>query len=223
MDQIGDLERRKRIISKLRMIDDIFFQKMFEDRAACEEILRVCMEDPALKVLEVVPQRELKNLQGRSVKLDAYCRLGDGRLVDVEVQRADNDDHFRRVRYNGACLTVNAKVDDGTIQAALMKNFMREEVADERFPEVSRRFYALKHDKEEVTHMCKELQEYYAEGQQEGRAEGRQEGRQEGRMEEKKENALELYRMGMPIEQIAKVVKMSAKVVSQWLKPQAIR
>lgn len=42
-------------------------------------------------------------------------------------------------------------------------------------------------------------------------------------MEEKKENALELYRMGMPIEQIAKVVKMSAKVVSQWLKPQAIR
>lgn len=270
MDQIGDLERRKKIISKLRMIDDIFFQKMFEDRAACEEILRVCMEDPALKVLEVVPQRELKNLQGRSVKLDAYCRLGDGRLVDVEVQRADNDDHFRRVRYNGACLTVNvkergkkfrevpdvcviyitefdvfngghtmyhvnkvvqetgemiqdgqqeiylnAKVDDGTIQAALMKNFMREEVADERFPEVSRRFYALKHDKEEVTHMCKELQEYYAEGQQEGR--------QEGRMEEKKENALELYRMGMPIEQIAKVVKMSAKVVSQWLKPQAIR
>ena len=96
-----------------------------------------------------------------------------------------------------------------------MKNFMREEVADERFPEVSRRFYALKHDKEEVTHMCKELQEYYAEGQQEGR--------QEGRMEEKKENALELYRMGLPIEQIAKVVKMSAKVVSQWLKPQAIR
>lgn len=270
MNQIKDLERRKKIVSKLRMIDDIFFQKMFEDRAACEEILRVCMEDPVLEVLEVVPQKELKNLQGRSVKLDAYCRLGDGRLVDVEVQRADDDDHFRRVRYNGACLTVNitergiqfrdvpdvcviyitefdvfngghtmyhvnkvvqetgemiqdgqqeiclnAKVDDGTIQAALMKNFMLEEVADERFPEVSRRFQALKHDEEEVTHMCRELQEYYAEG--------RQEGRQEGRMAEKKENALELYRMGMPVEQIAKVVKMSVKIVSQWLNPQPMQ
>lgn len=118
---------------------------------------------------------------------------------------------------------LNAKVDDGTIQAALMKNFMREEAADERFPEVSRRFYTLKHDEEEVTHMCKELQEYYAEGRQEGRQEGRREGRQEGRMEEKKENAIELYRMGMPVEQIAKVVKMSVKIVSQWLNPQPMQ
>lgn len=85
MNQIKNLERRKKIVSKLQMKDDIFFQKMFEDKAACGEILRVCMEAPALEVLEGVSQKELKNLQGRSVKLDAYCRLGDGRLMDVEV------------------------------------------------------------------------------------------------------------------------------------------
>ena len=88
-------ERQKRIIAKLRMIDDIFFQKIFEDLKASEEILRVCLEDPELEVLEVTPQKELKNLQGRSVRLDVYCRLGNGTYVNVEVQRADQDDHVR--------------------------------------------------------------------------------------------------------------------------------
>lgn len=37
---------------------------------------------------------------------------------------------------------LNTKVDDGTIQAALMKNFRLEEVTDGHFPEVSRRFEA---------------------------------------------------------------------------------
>lgn len=83
---MNDLERKKRIISKLRMIDDIFFQKMFEDIKVCQEILRICMEDSRL---EVVSQKDLKNLQGRSVRLDAYCKLGDGRYVDVEVQRGN--------------------------------------------------------------------------------------------------------------------------------------
>lgn len=55
--------------------------------------------------------------------------------------------------------------------------------------------------------MCRELQEYYA----------------EGRMTEKKENALELYQMGMPVEQIAKVVKMSVKIVSQCMNPQPMQ
>ena len=35
------------------------------------------------------------------------CQLEDGRLVKIEVQRADDDDHQRRVRYNGALLTTN--------------------------------------------------------------------------------------------------------------------
>ena len=39
--------------------------------------------------------------------LDAKCQLEDGRIVNIEVQRADDDDHQRRVRYNGALLTTN--------------------------------------------------------------------------------------------------------------------
>ena len=40
------------------------------------------------------------------MRLDTLCVLGDGRLCNIEVQRADNDDHLRRARYYGACLTV---------------------------------------------------------------------------------------------------------------------
>ncbi len=47
------------------------------------------------------------NLQGRSVILDAHCKLGDGREIDIEVQKANDDNHQKRVRYNGSVLTAN--------------------------------------------------------------------------------------------------------------------
>lgn len=104
---------------------------------------------------------------------------------------------------------LNTEVDDGSLQAALMQNFMKEEMADQRFPEVSRRFHDLKHDEKEVVPMCKELEQYLAEGHAEGRAEGEAEG--------KAFVARNLFRAGMSIEEIAKMVGMTAEVVRQWL------
>lgn len=92
---------------KLVPIDDVMFRKMAEDKAFCQEILRVIMNDPALIVIDNTPQYVVTNLQGRSVILDAHCKLGDGREIDIEVQKANDDDHQRRVRYNGAVLTAN--------------------------------------------------------------------------------------------------------------------
>ena len=57
--------------------------------------------------MDNVPQFVAKNLQGRSCTLDVKCSLGNGRIVNIEVQKADDDDHQRRVRYNGALLTTN--------------------------------------------------------------------------------------------------------------------
>lgn len=92
---------------KLNPIDDLMFRKMAEDKQFCEEILRVILSDPKLAVLESVPQYTGTNPQGRSVILDAKCVLGNGNETDIEVQKADDDDHQRRVRYNGAVLTTN--------------------------------------------------------------------------------------------------------------------
>ena len=108
----ADEERRHRLeveslVAQLRAIDDIMFRKLCENIAFVEEILRVILEDDKITVVEVIPQNSLQNLRGRSVVLDAYCKLGNGSYCNVEVQRSDSDDHFRRVRYHAACITAN--------------------------------------------------------------------------------------------------------------------
>ncbi len=50
-----DMEEKLRIIQQLKPIDDDFFEKLAEDISVCEEILRVIMEDPELKVIRVIP------------------------------------------------------------------------------------------------------------------------------------------------------------------------
>ena len=102
-----DLEKIKEIVQKLRPIDDAFFQKLMEDRTVCQEMLRVILEEPDLTVEKVVPQNSIRNLQGRSVVLDALCRRADGSYFNLEVQKADDDDHLKRARYNASCITAN--------------------------------------------------------------------------------------------------------------------
>lgn len=100
-------EKINEIARNMNPIDDIFFRKMAEYLPFCEEILQVILADKKLKVIEGLPQFHGTNLQGRSVIFDLKCTLGTGEEVDVEVQKADDDDHQRRVRYNGAVLTTN--------------------------------------------------------------------------------------------------------------------
>ena len=91
----------------LNPIDDLMFCKMAEHKEFCEEILRVILEDDELTVLEAIPQWQGKNLSGRSVVLDAKCVSGDGRQINIEVQKADDDNHLKRARYNASILTTN--------------------------------------------------------------------------------------------------------------------
>jgi len=94
-------------VQQLRPIDDTFFEKLCEDKAVCEEIIRTILNDNTIVVESTAPQKSIKNLQGRSVRVDALCIRGDGSYCNVEVQRSDNDDHLRRVRYNASCITAN--------------------------------------------------------------------------------------------------------------------
>ena len=91
----------------LNPIDDLMFCKMAEHKEFCEEILRVILEDDGLTVIEAIPQWQGKNLTWRSVVLDAKCVTGDGRQINIEVQKADDDNHLKRARYNAAVLTTN--------------------------------------------------------------------------------------------------------------------
>lgn len=93
-------------VKDLRPIDDVFFEVLANDVNFCQEMLQILLEDKDLVVTDVVVQSSERNLYGRSVRLDALCVLGNGKKCNVEVQRSDNDDHLRRVRFNAASIVV---------------------------------------------------------------------------------------------------------------------
>ena len=98
--------KAKEIAQQLNIIDDTLFQKMAEDPGFCEELISTVLEQQVI-VKNVTPQNSVKNLQGRSVVLDALCQLETGDECNVEVQKADDDNHQKRVRYNTSCITAN--------------------------------------------------------------------------------------------------------------------
>lgn len=103
--QLNELEKRD-IVKDFRPIDDIFFELLAINKEVCEEILRTILEDSNLVVVDVIVQSSERNIYGRSVRLDALCTLGDGTKCNIEIQRADNDNHLKRARYNAASITV---------------------------------------------------------------------------------------------------------------------
>lgn len=95
------------IIENFRLMDDTFMSKVFEDKACAELLLRVILNRDDLTVVKVVSQFELKNLQGRSARLDIYAVDKHGKQYDVEVQRSDDGAAPRRARYNSSLLDAN--------------------------------------------------------------------------------------------------------------------
>ena len=100
------LEEKEEKVRDFRPIDDAFFETLADDRAFCQEILRVILSDKKLVVEDVIVQNSKRNLYGRSVRLDALCTLGNGTKCNIEVQRSNNDNHLKRVRYNAASIAV---------------------------------------------------------------------------------------------------------------------
>lgn len=99
-------EEKIKLIAPLRPIDDIFFEVLATDKLVCQEIIRTILQDDKIIVEEVIVQDSLKNIYGRSVRLDALCILGNGTRCNVEVQRSDNDNHLKRARFNASSITV---------------------------------------------------------------------------------------------------------------------
>ena len=97
--------RTMEFVQKLRPIDNAFFPVPGQDPGVMEEILRVILNDDTLTVEKVIAEYTLPNLSGRGVRLDSFCETGDGHRINVEVQKADDDDHIRRCRYNAAGMT----------------------------------------------------------------------------------------------------------------------
>ena len=104
--------KKKELLEKIkefRLLDDDSMSKVFEDDYQCTELLlHIIMERSDLKVEETRTQYAIKNLAGRSVRLDIYARDTAGKRYNIEVQRADKGAGAKRARYNSSILDVNS-------------------------------------------------------------------------------------------------------------------
>ena len=101
----NDDKRIYEAVKKLRLIDDVFFSIFFENNPdGLQYILRIIIEKPDLQVLEVQTQKSIENIYGRSVRFDVFATDSEGKLYDLEIQRADSGATPRRARYNSALL-----------------------------------------------------------------------------------------------------------------------
>lgn len=92
-------------IQEFRLLDDDFMNKVFEDDYECIELmLHIIMGKQDLKVQKAHTQYSIKNLEGRSVRLDIYAIDTTGKKYNIEVQRADKGAGVKRARYNSSVI-----------------------------------------------------------------------------------------------------------------------
>ena len=99
-----DLQR----LRGFRLLDDDFLTKCFEGNTECIElVLRIVLDMPDLKVLDVHTQVFVENLLNRSVRLDILATDSSGRKFNIEIQRADKGAGRKRARYNSSMMDAN--------------------------------------------------------------------------------------------------------------------
>ena len=81
--------------------------KVFEDKACAEFLLQILLQRTDLRVQRVHGQHDIKNLQGRSVRLDILAVDEQNRAYNIEVQRSDRGASEKRARYNSSLLDAN--------------------------------------------------------------------------------------------------------------------
>ncbi len=104
-------ERYLEIIRNFRLIDDDFMAVVFSDRECVQLLLDIVLDRTDLTVDQVSTQYEIKNLEGRSIRLDVYATDTQGKHYNIEIQRSDKGAVARRARYNSSLL-------DGKISVA---------------------------------------------------------------------------------------------------------
>lgn len=99
-------EKTLATVRELRLIDDALFRLIGARKEACQEILRTLLSDENLVVLKTTPQEIMTSLH-REIILDVLCELGDGTLVNIEVQKGNQNDDVKRCRFHLSAITAN--------------------------------------------------------------------------------------------------------------------
>ena len=103
-----DIDGRKhnpedlRRIKLVRVLDNDFSSLFFDGFKEGVELLLKVILNKDVKVIDSRTQKELKNIEGRSVCFDIYAIDDSGNKHDVEIQRDDRGANPKRARYHSS-------------------------------------------------------------------------------------------------------------------------
>ncbi|RHP35128.1 Rpn family recombination-promoting nuclease/putative transposase [Lachnotalea sp. AF33-28] len=106
-NRMDSYEERRNKVRRFQLTSDIFFCKVLEDKEACQEVIRILLGHPSLVVKDVKTQYSIRNIENRSVVLDVLAEDTDGRMVNIEMQVSEDEDHQRRARYYQASMDMS--------------------------------------------------------------------------------------------------------------------
>ena len=93
------------MLERFKLMDDDFFSEALDGKIdAVQFILNTVLERDDLKVIETKTQREYKSATKRSIKLDIWAQDAEGRITDVEIQRADKGTGAKRARFHSSMI-----------------------------------------------------------------------------------------------------------------------
>ncbi|MBO4779374.1 MAG: PD-(D/E)XK nuclease family transposase [Selenomonadaceae bacterium] len=94
-------------VQELNLLDDVLMTVVFKDDTELTEFVLKIILNLDLKVTSVKVQDTLKNLKGRSVRLDIHAISEDGKHFNIEIQRQDKGAGAKRARYNSSLIDAN--------------------------------------------------------------------------------------------------------------------
>ena len=103
-DYILSREERIREVQSFNLLSDVFMSVALKDVPACQHILRILTGIDDLKVKEVRTQYTISRIKTHSVRLDVLAETGKGKLYHIEIQRKDEADPPKRIKYNGSLI-----------------------------------------------------------------------------------------------------------------------
>ena len=118
------------------------------------------------------------------------------RIIRENGKEFGDEEHF---------IYVDSSKNDGGELGRLMHDFRVKEAKEMQAGALKDRVRELKETEKGVEHMCKEMEQLC------------DEARVEARMDEKRENARSMAEDGLTVDRIAKILKVNAKMVQEWL------
>ncbi|MBQ4069579.1 MAG: PD-(D/E)XK nuclease family transposase [Lachnospiraceae bacterium] len=82
--------------------DNTLFAVAFEDKAPCQELIRIVTGDESLVVIDNKTQYTIRNVENHSVTLDLIVKDSRGKKYAIELQKKDERNAEKRIRYNNS-------------------------------------------------------------------------------------------------------------------------